>query len=362
MSEYVSWLEDIGREDRSHVGGKGAGLGELLRAGFSVPPGFVVKTRAFERFLSTVERGEPVRPQVSRLETEDAETLRAFSQAVRNRFDGTPPPQDVLGEICAAHVELCEARTDTAVAVRSSANAEDTVGTSFAGLQDTYLWVQSHELVAKLRSCWASLYSPEAIDYRRRHGFAEAGVAMAVVVQRMVDARTAGVMFTRSPTTGDRSVIVIESAWGLGSAVAGGEVTPDQWVVNKVTRNISFRRISDKAVQHVPGPSGGIQTVPVAEDLHNSASLSDKELQALADIGRRIERHFGRPQDIEWAIDWKRNEIFVLQCRPETVWSSRDVISTGHIAKNPLAQVMTIFGGRLRSASVARTSERKEER
>ena len=362
MSHYVSWFGEIGREVRPHVGGKAAGLGELMRAGITVPLGFVVRTRAFERLLADVEGEQSVRREASTLNPADLESIRAFSQSLRRRLDQTPFPQDVLEEVCAAHAELCGVEGDTPVAIRSSATTEDTTEASFAGLQDTFLWVRGpSEMLAKLRSCWASLYSTEAISYRRERGFTEAGVAMAVIVQRMVDARTAGVMFTRSPTTGDRSVVVIEAAWGLGSAVAGGEVTPDRWVIDKVTRQISSRTISVKAIQHVPVNSGGIQRVPVAEDLRNIPSLSDAELQALADIARRVERHHGCPQDVEWAVDWRRNQIFVLQCRPETVWSSNDRIPITHAAKNPLTHVMMIFGGRPRPPGEAVGSKRGDQ-
>jgi pyruvate,water dikinase len=169
---------------------------------------------------------------------------------------------------------------------------------------------------------------------------------MAVVIQIMVDARTAGVMFTRSPTTGDRSVITIEGAWGLGSAVVGGEVTPDRWVVGKITGEISVREISDKAIQHAPAAAGGVESVHVAEDLRRAACMSDEELQALRAIARKVERHYGRAQDIEWAVDRHSQQILLLQSRPETVWSARDAEPTARAAENPLSHVMSIFGGR----------------
>jgi pyruvate,water dikinase len=201
-------------------------------------------------------------------------------------------------------------------------------------------------MLHRVRSCWASLYSVESISYRRKRGFEEEGVAMAVVIQIMVDARTAGVMFTRSPTTGDRSVITIEGAWGLGSAVVGGEVTPDRWVVGKITGEISVREISDKAIQHAPAAAGGVESVHVAEDLRRAACMSDEELQALRAIARKVERHYGRAQDIEWAVDRHSQQILLLQSRPETVWSARDAEPTARAAENPLSHVMSIFGGR----------------
>jgi pyruvate,water dikinase len=231
--------------------------------------------------------------------------------------------------------------------VRSSATTEDASDASFAGLQDTYLWVRGRDdLLRRLRSCWGSLYSVESISYRLRHRFPETAVAMAVVVQSMVDARTAGVMFTRSPTTGDRSVITIEGAWGLGSAVVGGEVTPDRWVIGKITGEISVRDISEKSIQHVPVDTGGIVTQAVAADLSRSPCLSDEELQALRAIARKVEGHYRCAQDIEWAIDRTDARLWLLQSRPETVWSAKDSAPAARAADNPLAHVMSVFGGR----------------
>jgi pyruvate, water dikinase len=255
-------------------------------------------------------------------------------------------PEDLQQEIREAYRIMGEAGSLPAVAVRSSATTEDAADASFAGLQDTYLWVsEAGALLHKIRSCWASLYSSESLSYRRRRGVAESTVAMAVVVQTMVDARTAGVMFTRSPISGDRSVIAIEGAWGLGSALVSGEVTPDRWVVAKITGEISVREISDKAIRHARSPMGGVEELPVEESLRREPCLSDEELQSLRAIGRQIERHYGRPQDIEWAIDRHTREILLLQSRPETVCSNKDNQTAAARVTDPLLHVMKIFGG-----------------
>ena len=346
-SEHVSWFAEIGLNDRPHIGGKGGSLGELQRAGIAVPPGFVVRTGAFEHFVQALERKSPVRAPVESLNPEDLPAITACSKALRTRMEEAALPPDVLDEISSAHAVLCGDDVRHAVAVRSSATTEDANDASFAGLQDTYLWVKDpSQMLRMVRSCWASLYSIESISYRRKRGYSEAGVAMAVVVQTMVDARTAGVMFTRSPTTGDRSVITIEAAWGLGSSVVGGEVTPDRWVVGKVTGEISVREISDKIIQHVPASAGGTETVSVANELRRAACMSDEELQALRTIARKVERHYGCAQDIEWAVDRHTGEILLLQSRPETVWSAKDSAPAARAAENPLSHVMSIFGGR----------------
>jgi pyruvate,water dikinase len=343
---YVSWFDDIGLDDRPHVGGKGGSLGELQRAGIEVPPGFVVRTGAFERFLETLERNAPVRARVEALDAGDLAAIEACSRDVRSLIERTALSAELEAEIAAAYATLM-APGAVAVAVRSSATTEDALDASFAGLQDTYLWVTNGaDALARVRSCWASLYSVESISYRRRRQYPEASVAMAVVVQIMVNARTAGVMFTRSPTTGDRSVMTVESAWGLGSAVVGGEVTPDRWVIGKITGEISVRTISDKAVEHVPAAGGGVQAVVVGDDRRRAASLQDSELQELRQLGRKVERHYGIAQDIEWAVDRLSGRILLLQSRPETVWSAKDATPLTKPVDNPLLHVMSIFGGR----------------
>ncbi len=344
--DHVSWLAEVGLRDRPRVGGKGGSLGELLRAGIAVPPGFILGTAAFERFLETVEAAWPVRERVGCLSAEDLAATSECCAAVRRRLEESPLPPDVERQIERAHARLCGS-SRTPVAVRSSATTEDATDASFAGLQDTYLWVQDlGQTLRSIRACWASLYSVESVCYRRKRNMPEEGVAMAVVVQAMVDARTAGVMFTRSPTSGDRSVITIEGAWGLGSAVVGGEVTPDHWVLGKVTGEIAVREISDKRIRHVPAAGGGIESVPVPEANRHEPSLSDAELQTLRSIGRQVERHYGCPQDIEWAIDRASGEVLLLQSRPETVWSSKAAAPLASAQTDPLAHLMSIFGGR----------------
>ncbi len=343
---YVSAFADIGLGDRPHVGGKGGSLGELQRAQIAVPPGFVVTTAAFERFLQAVEAQWPIRSRIASLSAGDLSTIKACCEAVRGRLEEAPLPREVAQQIELAHAQLCGA-PGRPLAVRSSATTEDAVDASFAGLQDTYLWVQDlGQALRRVRSCWASLYSVESVSYRLTRNLPEHAVAMAVVVQAMVDARTAGVMFTRSPTTGDRSVITIEAAWGLGSAVVGGEVTPDRWVLGKITGEITVREISDKAIRHAPAAGGGIESVPVAEASRRAPSLSDAELQTLRAIARQVERHYGCPQDIEWAIERASGEVLLLQSRPETVWSARESAPVASAAANPLTHVMSIFGGR----------------
>lgn len=345
-SEIIGWFADVGLSDRPTVGGKGGSLGELTQAGIPVPPGFVVRTAAFERFLSTIDREESIRASVESLGSHELVRIMELSQALRQRVESAPLPAEVNAEILAAIAELCGPDSNPPLAVRSSATTEDAADASFAGLQDTYLWVIGAEaVVERIRSCWASLYSAPSIAYRRKHDLPESGVAMAVVIQAMVNARKAGVMFTRSPQTGDRSVVTIEGAWGLGSAVVSGEVTPDRFVVAKITGEISVRDISDKHVRHLPSPGGGVGEFVTPEDLRRVPCLSDSEILSLRDIARTVERHYGRPQDIEWAID-QYGKTLLLQSRPETVWSAKQRAPVAKPAQDPMHHVMKIFGGR----------------
>lgn len=344
----IAWFADIGLHDRPSVGGKGGSLGELTKAGIEVPPGFVVRTKAFEQFIQALDAEQPLRAPVEALDPADLDKVKTVTDAVRRRIVQMAMPDDVQSELRLAYEALCGDQANAPVAIRSSATTEDAEDASFAGLQDTYLWVLGFEDVLQMvRACWSSLYSVESVCYRRKQEFPEKDVAMAVVVQTMVDARTAGVMFTRSPTTGDRSVVTIEGAWGLGSSVVSGEVTPDRWVVAKLTDEITRRDISDKHIKQVPRTEGGgIEDVELDADSRRAPCMSDAELIALKSIGQKAEQHYGRPQDIEWAVDGSSGKIFLLQSRPETVWSAREDAPVAKPQSDPMKHVMNIFGGR----------------
>lgn len=328
---YVSRIADLSLADRPRAGGKSASLGELTRAGVTVPQGFVVMTAAFEAFLRASGAGTEIRREIQTLDLSDATKVAAASGRIRGRIRAMPVPPGVTDAIHGYYREMSSNGAGCPVAVRSSATCEDSEAASFAGLQDTYLWVRGEEqLVERVRSCWASLYNSESITYRRRLGLPEDQIAMAVVVQQMVDAVSAGVMFTRSPTTGDKSVIVIEGSWGLGSSIVSGEVTPDRFLVNKVTGEIVKRDVSDKSVEHVADPSGsGVREEAVDEDRRRAPCLSDESIAELWRLARTVERHYAAPQDIEWAVcrdsESGEDEVRLLQSRPETVWSAREI-------------------------------------
>jgi len=326
----IVWFADLRIADRSSVGGKGANLGELTRAGIAVPPGFVVTAAAFEAFLAAFDPDQRVRRRVASLCGADPVAIEATCRAIRADIEKASLPEALAAEIAASYNALGGADAARPVAVRSSGTSEDHDDASFAGLQDTYLWIKGADAVADaVKRCWASLYSVESVTYRRHRAMAEDDVAMAVVVQDMVEARCAGVMFTRGPLTGDKSVITIEAAWGLGSALVGGLVTPDTFVVNKITGEITRRAISRKLARHVPDfAKGCVIETEVPPDQQAIACVSDAEIAALAGIAKTIERHYGQAQDIEWAIDQHAGAgapaIMLLQARPETVWNKRD--------------------------------------
>jgi len=286
----------------AEVGGKGASLGDLARIGVRVPPGFVVTAGAFAESMAAIDGGGTFRAAIEALPADDLALIGRTAAAFRSRVVSAPLPPAVAVAIEAGYAELGGPAAD--VAVRSSATVEDSAEASFAGLQDTYLGVcGASSVLDHVRRCWASLYNDESVAYRRRLGMPETGVAMAVVVQRMVRPRAAGVMFTRSPVTGDRSVVAIEGTWGLGSALVSGDVTPDSFVISKITGEITGRRVSPKARLHSLTPNGpGVTVTDTPADLREAPCLTDDEIRALADAGRRVEAHQGAPQDIEWAI------------------------------------------------------------
>ncbi|MGB8473209.1 MAG: PEP/pyruvate-binding domain-containing protein [Candidatus Acidiferrum sp.] len=350
----INRFAEIGIADRPTVGGKAASLGELARAGIRVPPGCVVTTAAFERFLGAIDPAGSIRAEIEKLAADDLAACTRAGAEARGRLQSAAFPEDLVEKIAAHYAELETQRKSVGsgepVAIRSSATSEDSAEASFAGLQDTYLWVRGVDSVIEhVRKCWTSLYALESVIYRRRLKLPEQGLAMGVVIQRMIDSRCSGVMFTRSPNTGDRSVVVVEASWGLGSAIVSGEVTPDKYVVGKITGEIIHRTLSTKVRQHRPNVAGsGVIDEEVAAEQQNAACLSDDELHALVEIAKRVERHYGCPQDIEWAIarDLPEGEnMFLLQSRPETVWAVKDAAPVAAPKSKPFDHVFTLLGG-----------------
>jgi rifampicin phosphotransferase len=294
---YIRHFAELGRDDVDSAGGKGANLGELTRAGLPVPPGFVLTTAAYRAFVGSSGIGDEVLAIAALPRDADPVAYEEPSSRIRGLFASATMPADMAHELLAATGEL----GDRPVAIRSSATAEDLEGASFAGQQDTFLNVRGTDaLLDAVRNCWASLWTARAMAYRARQGIDPAAVALAVVVQEMVDADAAGVMFTADPTTGRRDEAVVAAAWGLGEAVVGGSVTTDDVVVEKATGRVRSRATADKAVMTV-ATDDGTEERPVPADRRTRPVLDDAEVAALVGLGARIEDWFGAPQDIEWA-------------------------------------------------------------
>jgi pyruvate, water dikinase len=307
------------------VGGKGAGLATMTQQGLPVAPGFTITTAAYRAYLETTGLDRRLAQQLRAAQGLPIGALDEQAQTIAGWFDCTELPASQFDAIATRYAALCTQLgvTDLSVAVRSSATAEDAAGTSFAGEYETYVGMRGADQIAlHLRRCWASAFTARALSYAWKNGISPLQVDMAVVVQKTVQARAAGVMFTVSPLTGDRSRIVIEASYGLGLGVVGGEVTPDRYVVSKVELQVLDRSVGDKHLEYLDGHTAQ----PVDHDRRVALCLRDEEVIALARLGKRLERLHGAPQDIEFAIDRQRppgQDIVLLQCRPVTVLGAR---------------------------------------
>ena len=324
-SDVVLWFKDLRREDIPLVGGKCANLGELLgQIGVPVPNGFAVSAHAYQVFLKDTGAAKKIDAMLSATDTADLESLQDVSRKIRKHVEGLFMPTKMEKAILEAYQALCKhaGKKAVAVAVRSSATAEDLPGASFAGQQDTFLNVTQKTLLKSVRQCWSSLFTPRAIVYRKDKGFSEEDVLISVAVQEMVFSEASGVMFTLEPVSGDKDKVIIDASWGLGEAIVSGQVTPDEYVVEKDTFRILDKQIFRKSKQIVSDKKGSTKWVDVPKKMQERPALSDKAIIRLAQYGIQIENHYGAPQDIEWAVD-KDGRIFILQARPETVHGAK---------------------------------------
>ena len=328
--DYILDFEKLDKNSLPIVGGKNASLGEMIKADIRVPPGFAVTTDSYLLSITEAKIKDRIIDLVSDLDPDDVEALNKASADVQALINKTPMLQTVGNAIKDGYSRLCEkcAVESVPVAVRSSATAEDLPTASFAGQQDTYLWVQgADQVITHVQSCWASLYTPRAIAYRIKNDFPHEKVLISVGVQKMVNSKAAGVMFTLNPTDGDISKVLIEGNWGLGETVVSGSVNPDKFIVDKVMLEINERTISTKHIECVYDlEKGEVVDADVDEDMQCTCCLADEEIKALVSAAKNIEDHYGRPMDIEWAIDKDisfPDNMFIVQARPETVWSQR---------------------------------------
>jgi len=322
--DLVLWFKDVRREDVPLVGGKCANLGELFgQVGVPVPNGFAISAYAYRLFLEKTGAQEKIQALCADVNMADIESLETASRKVRTYIEDLSMPEDIQKAILKAYRELCRqiGKKSVAVAVRSSATAEDLPGASFAGQQDTYLNVDEKTLLAAVQRCWSSLFTPRAIVYRKEKGFSDTDVLISVAVQEMVFSVASGVMFTLEPVTGDRDKIVINASWGLGEAIVSGQVTPDEYVVEKGTFKILEKQISKKSKEIVSDRKGSTKWVAVPKSKQEEPALGNDAIVRLAKYGVEIENHYGVAQDIEWAVD-EDGKIFILQARPETVYTA----------------------------------------
>jgi len=319
MSE-IRWFQELSREDVALAGGKGANLGEMTRAGLPIPPGFVVTAAAYRNFLESTGLAERIARELDDLDVEGTEQLNAAAATIQELILSRPMADELKQEILDAYHRLPE----RFVAVRSSATSEDTEAASFAGMNRSFLNVfGDEELIAKVHECWASLYGARVIYYRARREVSEPP-AIAVVVQAMVNSEKSGVMFSANPTTGDRQQVVIESAWGLGEVVVGGEITPDSLVLNKATRKVVSKQIGFKEFKLVRGEGGENERLELEDWEAQAPVLNSGEVQELLDLAFRVEDHYGQPQDMEWAIAEKT--LYLVQTRPITTQARAPVV------------------------------------
>jgi pyruvate,water dikinase len=344
---YTCPLAELRRADEGAFGGKSANLGELLAAGIPVPPGFAIGANAFRAFLEETGLRGTISAALERAAAGDVDAVAAASKAIGEAMRFAPFPDALRAEVEEHYGALARSvgDDDPPVAVRSSALGEDSEDASHAGQQESFLWVRGLEHVCDAVSdCWVSLYTPQAISYRAARGASETEAAMGVTVQLMVDAAVSGVLFTCNPVSGDPSMVAVNASWGLGIAVVGGEVTPDDYLVSKVTGEIVRRSVSSKQVEYIPDAAGrGTVRAEVADERRAVPCLDEPELAALVELARRVERHFGSHQDVEWAIargGAVPEALHVLQARPVTTGQT----ATRPISTSAMSLVMDTFG------------------
>ncbi len=323
--KFILWFEEVSKNDVGLVGGKNASLGEMItNTKIPVPDGFAVTSHAYRYFIEKTGLKDFIKETLEKYNLKKLSQLKKAGKLIRTKIINAKMPEDLKKEIEENYRKLSvrTLKNKPYVAVRSSATAEDLPDASFAGEQETYLNVSGkNELIKAVKKCFASLFTDRSISYREDKGFDHFAVALSAAVQKMVNSKASGVMFTLDPDSGFRKVVYINGSYGLGELVVQGEVIPDQWTVFKHTMKIIEKKLGtkDKMLLRIRGKNV-LKKTP--KNIRNEFALSDKEVLQLADYGMRIEKHYGRPMDIEWAQD-SDGKIYIVQARPETVYSSK---------------------------------------
>ena len=325
---FLLWFDQLERKDVAIAGGKSSSLGELTsHVDVPVPYGFATTACAYRYFFEKTGLYEEIKNLIAGLDVDNSAQLREVCAKIRQAIMDKEMPQDLQDLIAEAYEELGKkvGQADPFVAVRSSATAEDLPDASFAGQQDTYLNVKgAATIVAKVKECYASCFTDRAVYYREKQGFDHLDVALSAAVQMMVFSKAAGVMFTVNVATGDDKNILIEGAWGLGEYVVQGTVTPDNYTINKATGEIIEKNVNGQDVKLVRKATGDCEEVMVPLDEQNEQKLTDAQIKELAECAKKIEAHYGCYMDMEWGVDERDNKVYILQARPETVWSRRN--------------------------------------
>ncbi|MBU0763267.1 MAG: PEP/pyruvate-binding domain-containing protein [Candidatus Kerfeldbacteria bacterium] len=309
---YTKQLEEITKESVSEAGGKGASLGEMMQAGFPVPPGFVITSSTYDEFLDRLNVKEDINAQLKTVDLNDMNSVEKATAVIHDIIHDVQIPDDMQKEFLAEFDKL----DATFVAVRSSATAEDSAVASWAGELETYLNTTKITYINNIKKCWASLFSPRAIFYRMENKLEDAKVSVAVVVQKMVNSDVAGVIFTVHPVTKNDNQMIIEAGFGLGEMLVSGQITPDSYIVAKDSLTLIDSNISTQTSKMVRNESGINEIVKFSEEEGSKQKLTTDQIQQLAETAKKIEAHYGFPSDIEWAIEG--SDIFITQSRPIT--------------------------------------------
>ncbi|MBR9683353.1 phosphoenolpyruvate synthase [Candidatus Woesearchaeota archaeon] len=329
MTDYISWFKELNKDSIGVAGGKGANLAEMTNIGLPVPPGFVVTAQTYEEFIEKTAVKARIFKLLEGLDIEKTEELQQVAKQIQELIKGTDVPENIKEAIIEAYdslgvekgttSEMMEKRGEVFVAVRSSATAEDLPEASFAGQQATFLNVKGDEDVfTAVRACWASLFTARAIYYREKNNFSHKKVLIAAIVQKMVNSEKSGVMFTINPSNNHPDEIVIEAVYGLGEAIVSGEVSPDFYLVNKSDRSIKKIEVRKKKWGLYRDEEGKNEKVDIPKEKQERQILDNKEIMEIARLGKKIEEHYGKPQDIEWAIE--KGEIMIVQSRAVTTF------------------------------------------
>ncbi len=322
---YVAWFKDLNKDSLGVAGGKGTNLGIMFNLGLPVPPGFAVTAQTYKEYLDRTGIKAKIQELLKHLDVEDTEKLQATAKSVQDLIISTPIPENIAEEIMNCYELLGAGKgahglvdaQEVFVAVRSSATAEDLPTASFAGQQATYLNIKGKEkVVLAVLACWASLFTARAIYYREKNNFDHAKVLISAIVQKMVNSDQSGIMFTINPSTNNQQEIVIEAVYGLGEMIVGGEVNPDLYVVDKESREIKKMEVRKKEVGLFRNENGKNVKLAIIPNLQTRQVIPDTHIKELARLGKKIEKHYEKPQDIEWAIE--KNQIYIVQARAVT--------------------------------------------